>query len=77
MDSDPAPDPAIFDNDLQKGNQINFFCLLLLEATFTSFFTSEVTLPTSNSEGTVKKVKEHLRIGNRNDSTVVSLAYHS
>jgi hypothetical protein len=44
-DSDPTPDPApdagIFVSDLQDDKQIVFsqiFCLLLFEATFTSFF---------------------------------------
>jgi hypothetical protein len=40
---DPDPDPAIFVIDLQDVNkklifENNFFCLLLFEATFTSFF---------------------------------------
>jgi hypothetical protein len=38
---DSDPDPAIFTSDLQDGNQkkiLSFFCLLLFEATFTSFF---------------------------------------
>ncbi len=35
-DPDPDPDPAIFVSDLQGGNK-KFFCLLLFEATFTSF----------------------------------------
>jgi hypothetical protein len=32
------PDPAIFASDLQDGNKKLFICLLLFEATFTSFF---------------------------------------
>jgi hypothetical protein len=38
---DPDPDPAIFFIDLQDANKkqnYNFFCLLLFEDTFTSFF---------------------------------------
>jgi hypothetical protein len=39
---DPAPDPGIFVSDLQddttKDFFSKFFCLLLFEATFTSFF---------------------------------------
>jgi hypothetical protein len=40
---DPDPDPAIFVIDLQEANKIlfflmKFFCLLLFEGTFTSFF---------------------------------------
>jgi hypothetical protein len=40
---DPDPDPAIFDIDLQDAKKntfffIKFFCLLLFEGTFTSFF---------------------------------------
>jgi hypothetical protein len=39
---DPDPDPAIFVIDLQeankKTNKKKFFCLLLFEGTFTSFF---------------------------------------
>jgi hypothetical protein len=31
------PDPAIFFSDLQEGNKNYFFCLLLVEGTFTSF----------------------------------------
>jgi hypothetical protein len=42
MDSDPDadPDPAIFVNDLQDANKkiSKFFCLLIFEGTFTSFF---------------------------------------
>jgi hypothetical protein len=43
MDPDLDPDPSIFITDLQEGNtkQIlskNFFCILLFEGTFTSFF---------------------------------------
>jgi hypothetical protein len=45
LDSDPDPgsDPAIFLTDLQDASKKlifkhNFFCLLLFEATFTSFF---------------------------------------
>jgi hypothetical protein len=34
---EPAPDPAIFVSDLEDSNQ-KFFCLLLFEGTFTSFF---------------------------------------
>jgi hypothetical protein len=42
-DSDPDPDPAIFVIDLQDASKKliflhNFLCLLLFEATFTSFF---------------------------------------
>jgi hypothetical protein len=36
-DPDLDPDPAIFVRDLQNAN-IKFFCLLLFEGTFTSFF---------------------------------------
>jgi hypothetical protein len=39
---DPDPDPAIFVIDLQNTNKklffSKFFCLLLFEGTFTSFF---------------------------------------
>jgi hypothetical protein len=39
---DPDPDPAVFVIDLQEANNklifIKFFCLLLFEGTFTSFF---------------------------------------
>jgi hypothetical protein len=39
---DPDPDPAIFVIDLQDANKKlfipKFFCLLLFEGTFTSFF---------------------------------------
>jgi hypothetical protein len=39
---DPDPDPAIFAIDLQEANKklffYIFFCLLLFEGTFTSFF---------------------------------------
>ncbi len=40
---DPDPDPAIFDIDLQYASkklifQQNFFCLILFEGTFTSYF---------------------------------------
>jgi hypothetical protein len=42
MDPDADPDPAIFVIDLQDANKkicLNkFFCLLLFEGTFTSFF---------------------------------------
>ncbi len=43
MDPDADPDPAIFVIDLQDANKklilfIIFFCLLLFEGTFTSFF---------------------------------------
>jgi hypothetical protein len=34
---DPDADPAIFVSDLQDVNK-NFFCLLLFEGTFRSFF---------------------------------------
>jgi hypothetical protein len=38
----PAPDPAIFVTDLQDANKklffSKFFCLLLFEGTFKSFF---------------------------------------
>jgi hypothetical protein len=42
-DSDANPDPAIFIIDLQDTNKklifkIKFFCILLFEGTFTSFF---------------------------------------
>jgi hypothetical protein len=42
-DSDPDPDPATFVTDLQDASkklifEHNFFCLLLFEATFPSFF---------------------------------------
>jgi hypothetical protein len=42
-DPDPGSDPAIFLTDLQDASKKlifkqNFFCLLLFEATFTSFF---------------------------------------
>jgi hypothetical protein len=42
-DSDPDPDPAIFVTDHQDVSkklifEHNFCCLLLFEATFTSFF---------------------------------------
>jgi hypothetical protein len=43
MDPDSDPDPAIFVIDLQDANKKQilknkFFCLLLFEGTFTSFF---------------------------------------
>jgi hypothetical protein len=43
MDPDSDPDPDIFVIDLQDASKKlifkhNFFCLLLFEATFTSFF---------------------------------------
>jgi hypothetical protein len=45
MDPDPDadPDPSIFSFDLQDGNQkiiflTKFFCILLFEGTFKSFF---------------------------------------
>jgi hypothetical protein len=42
MDPDLAPDPAIYVLDLQDANKnflsSKFFCLLLFEGTFTSFF---------------------------------------
>jgi hypothetical protein len=42
MDPDPDPDTAIFVIDLQDANKKlikkKFFCLLLFEDTFTSFF---------------------------------------
>jgi hypothetical protein len=45
MDPDSDPDPAIFFIDLQDATKklpgnflIKFFCLLLFEGTFTSFF---------------------------------------
>jgi hypothetical protein len=43
---DPDQDPAIFVIDLQDASKKpiflhNFFCLLLFEATFTSFFKDE------------------------------------
>jgi hypothetical protein len=38
MDQDPDPDPAIFVSDLQNVNKKLFFCLLIFEGTFTSFF---------------------------------------
>jgi hypothetical protein len=46
MDPDSDPDPAIFVIDLQYASkkiffQHNFFCLLLFEATFASFFTDK------------------------------------
>jgi hypothetical protein len=37
MDPDADPDPAIFVSDLQFKTS-TFFCLLLFEGTFTSFF---------------------------------------
>jgi hypothetical protein len=46
MDPDPEadPDPAIFLSDLQevKKNYFCFFCLLLFEGTFTSFYFSKI-----------------------------------
>jgi hypothetical protein len=39
LDSDPAPDPAIFISDLQDTNyKLFLFCSLLFEATFTLVF---------------------------------------
>jgi len=38
MDPAADPDPAIFVSDLQDVNKKYFFCLLLFEGTFTSFF---------------------------------------
>jgi hypothetical protein len=43
MDPDPDPDPAIFVIDLQDTNKKpiflkKFFCFLLFEGTFTSYF---------------------------------------
>jgi hypothetical protein len=50
-DSDPDPDahPYIFIIDLQDANiktnlKIKFFCILLFEGTFTSFFKGQKTL---------------------------------
>jgi hypothetical protein len=45
---DPDPDPAIFVIDLQDASkklifQHNVFCLLLFEATFTSFFKDKIS----------------------------------
>ncbi len=42
-DRDAGPDPAIFVIDLQDANEkliyfVNFFCLLLFEGPYTSFF---------------------------------------
>ncbi len=40
-DTDPAPDPALFDGDLKDAKKkffSKFFCLFLFEGTFTSFF---------------------------------------
>jgi hypothetical protein len=47
-DSDPDPDPAIFVIDLQDASkklifEHNFFCLLLFEGTFISFFKDKKT----------------------------------
>ncbi len=45
-DPDADPDPAIFVNDLQDVNKklifSKFFCLLLFEGTFTSFFKDKI-----------------------------------
>jgi hypothetical protein len=43
MDQDPTPDTAFFVLDLQDANKnlffcLEFFCILLFEGTFTSFF---------------------------------------
>jgi hypothetical protein len=37
VDPDADPDPSIFIIDLQDANK-KFFCILLFEGTFTSFF---------------------------------------
>jgi hypothetical protein len=37
-DPDPAPDPALFRSDFQDANKKLFFCSLLSEGTFISFF---------------------------------------
>ncbi len=45
-DPDPTPDPAIFVNHLQGGNKkkmSKLFCLLLFQATFTSFFKDKMS----------------------------------
>jgi hypothetical protein len=42
MDPDADPDPVIFVSDLQGVNK-KFFCLLLFEGTFTSFFKDKKT----------------------------------
>jgi hypothetical protein len=39
----PYPDPALFVSDLQDANK-KFFCLLLFEGTFTSFFKDKKSL---------------------------------
>jgi hypothetical protein len=43
---DPDPDPAIFIIDLQDANKKlikKFFCILLFESTFTSFFKDKMS----------------------------------
>jgi hypothetical protein len=44
LDADANPDPSIFIIDLQDANQkiiLKFFCILLFEGNFTSFFTGK------------------------------------
>jgi hypothetical protein len=53
---DPDPDPAIFVIDLQdaKKNELKkrFFCLLLFEGTFTSFFKNKKSKRSHRTVGT-------------------------
>jgi hypothetical protein len=56
MDPDSDPDPAIFVIDLQYANRkliifLNFFCLLLFEGTFTSFFKDKKSKRSNKSVG--------------------------
>jgi hypothetical protein len=58
MDPDPNADPAIFLSDLQDVNkkqifENNFFCLLLFEGTFTSFFKDKKSYRSHKSDKTV------------------------
>jgi hypothetical protein len=52
---DPDPDPAIFVIDLQDANKkqllSKFFCLLLFEVIFTSFFKVKSLLNNSRNQG--------------------------
>jgi hypothetical protein len=55
MDPDPDADPAIFVTDLQDANKKlikkKFFCSLLFEGTFTSFFKDKKSKRSINAVG--------------------------
>jgi hypothetical protein len=55
MDQDPTPDTAFFVLDLQDANKkllfSEFFCLLLFEGTFTSFFKDKMSQRSHKSVG--------------------------